>query len=231
MVNISRKDLERLAIGFGVADFLTEGRLSAPIARGTKAALKRAAPAIGRALIQYGPRVAITAARVTPTPLAAAAVGAAAIQNRARIADAAGNVYEMVAPAAQQYAAGVAERALDPETYVSPRAFPAPMARDLLIEGITKRKPKRTKFNAAVKKGMEILKGSTHYGKRGNINNAKKAFTAVTKAASRVNRGLKAPAKGISRKLHTAMSKILPKKKKQTKRKSKIDITVYKGGK
>ena len=228
MVNISRKDLERLAIGFGVADFLTEGRLSAPIARGTKAALKRAAPAIGRALIQYGPRVAITAARVTPTPLAAAAVGAAAIQNRARIADAAGNVYEMVAPAAQQYAAGVAERVMDPETY-SPIG-PSPQTMQLERLGIVPSRPKkvRSKFNAAVKKGMEILKGSTHYGKRGNINNAKKAFTAVTKAASRVNRGLKAPGKGISRKLHTAMSKILPKKKKQTKRKSKIDITVYK---
>ena len=228
MVNISRKDLERLAIGFGVADFLTEGRLSAPIARGTKAALKRAAPAIGRALITYGPRVAITAARVTPTPLAAAAVGAAAIQNRARIADAAGNVYEMVAPAAQQYAAGVAERVMDPETY-SPIG-PSPQTMQLERLGIVPSRPKkvRSKFNAAVKKGMEILKGSTHYGKRGNINNAKKAFTAVTKAASRVNRGLKAPAKGISRKLHTAMSKILPKKKKQTKRKSKIDITVYK---
>ena len=227
MVNISRKDLERLAIGFGVADFLTEGRLSAPIARGTKAALKRAAPAIGRALITYGPRVAITAARVTPTPLAAA-VGAAAIQNRARIADAAGNVYEMVAPAAQQYAAGVAERVMDPETY-SPIG-PSPQTMQLERLGIVPSRPKkvRSKFNAAVKKGMEILKGSTHYGKRGNINNAKKAFTAVTKAASRVNRGLKAPGKGISRKLHTAMSKILPKKKKQTKRKSKIDITVYK---
>ena len=82
MVNISRKDLERLAIGFGVADFLTEGRLSAPIARGTKAALKKAAPAIGRALIRYGPTVALTAARVTPTPLAAAATGAVLVQNR-----------------------------------------------------------------------------------------------------------------------------------------------------
>ena len=228
MVQISRKDLERLAIGFGIADFLTEGALTKPIARSTKSALRKAAPAIGRGIIRYGPKVALTAARVTPTPLAAAAVGAAAIQNRARIADAAGNVYEMVAPAVQQYGQGVVERALDPETYVSPRAFPAPMARDLLIEGITKRKPKRTKFNSAVKRGMEIVKASTSYGKKGTINNAKKAFSAVTKAASAVSRGRKAPKSGIRRKLHTAMSKILPKKKKTTKKKSKIDITVYK---
>ena len=75
---------------------------------------------------------------------------------------------------------------------------------------------------------MKTVKASSSYGKKGTINNAKKAFTAVTKAASRVNRGRKAPAKGIARKLHTAMSKILPKKKKQTKRKRKIDIKVYK---
>ena len=232
MVNISRKDLERLAIGFGVADFLTEGRLSAPIARGTKAALRKAAPAIGRALIRYGPTVAITAARVTPTPLAAAVTGAAIVANRERITDAAGNVYERVAPAAQQYAAGVAERALDPESYSV--QGPSPQTMQLERLGIIPSRPSavrkkaRSKFNAAVKKGMEIVKGSTSYGKKGTINNAKKAFTAVTKAASRVNRGRKAPAKGIARKLHTAMSKILPKKKKQTKRKRKIDITVYK---
>ena len=228
MVNISRKDLERLAIGFGVADFLTEGRLSAPIARGTKAALKRAAPAIGRALITYGPRVAITAARVTPTPLAAAAVGAAAIQNRARIADAAGNVYEMVAPAVQQYGQGVVERLQDPETF-SPMG-PSPQTMQLERLGIVPSRTKkvRSKFNAAVKKGMEIVKGSTSYGKKGTINNAKKAFSAVTKAASAVNKGKKAPKSGIRRKLHTAMSKILPKKKKTTKKKNKINITVYK---
>ena len=49
----------------------------------------------------------------------------------------------------------------------------------------------------------------------------------VTKVASGVSRGRKAPKSGIRRKVHSAISKILPKKKKTTK-KSKIDITVYK---
>jgi len=209
MVNISRKDLERLAIGFGIADFLTEGRLSAPIARATKTALRKAAPAIGRGLIKYGPRVAITAARVTPTPLAAAAVGAAAIQNRARIADAAGNVYELVAPAAQEFASGVVERALDPETFAMRREGPT-LGGDVLMQQFTKRsKKKPSKFNKAIKIGMEIVKGSTHYGKKGNINNAKKAFTAVTKTASRINKGGKVAKKGIIRKLGLAMKKVL----------------------
>ena len=228
MVNVSASDLAKLAIGWGVANFLLEGKLERPIQRATKKAITKAAPAIGRAVIRYGPAAVSTAARVTPTGAVVSTAGLLAIQNREKIAELAAQGYQVVAPAAQQYAAGVAERALDPETYQMRREGPV-LGGDVLMQGITRgKKPKRTKFNSAVKKGMEILKGSTHYGKKGNINNAKKAFTAVTKAASRVNRGLKAPAKGISRKLHTAMTKIIGKKKKTTKKKSKIDITVYK---
>ena len=225
MPNISRRDLERLAIGFGIADFLTEGRLSAPIARGTKAALKKAAPAIARGIIRYGPTVATTAARVTPGPVAAVGAGALAYSQRERIADAAGNIYERVAPAAQQYGAGVVERALDPETY-------APMGepRDILpLGGPIKRPTKRrlSKFNQAIKKGMSTVKGSTSYGKKGVINNAKKAFSMVTKVASGVSKGRKAPKSGIRRKVHSAISKILPKKKKPKQTgKTKYKITV-----
>ena len=228
MVNVSASDLAKLAIGWGVANFLLEGKLERPIQRATKKAITKAAPAIGRAVIRYGPAAVSTAARVTPTGAVVSTAALLAIQNREKVAELAAQGYQVVAPAAQQYAAGVAERALDPETYQMRREGPV-LGGDVLMQGITRgKKPKRTKFNSAVKKGMEILKGSTHYGKKGNINNAKKAFTAVTKAASRVNRGLKAPAKGISRKLHTAMTKIIGKKKKTTKKKSKIDITVYK---
>ena len=230
MVQISRKDLERMAIAFGIADFFSGGKLTAPIGNAARRALVKAAPAIGRGILRYGPTVAVTAARVTPTPLAAAATGAALVANRRRIADAAGNIYEEVAPAVQQYGAGVVERALNPETYQSPRAFPAPMAGDILLEGITKgRKRKKTKFNQAVSKGMSIIKDSVSFGKKGTINNAKKAFSTVTKVASGVSKGRKAPKNGIRRKLHTAMSKILPKKKKAAPKRKKIDITVYKG--
>ena len=220
-----------MAIAFGIADFFSGGKLTAPIGNAARRALVKAAPAIGRGILRYGPTVAVTAARVTPTPLAAAATGAALVANRRRIADAAGNIYEEVAPAVQQYGAGVVERALDPETYQSPRSFPGPMAGDILLEGITKgRKRKKTKFNQAVSKGMSIIKDSVSFGKKGTINNAKKAFSTVTKVASGVSKGRKAPKNGIRRKLHTAMSKILPKKKKTTKKKSKIDIKVYRGG-
>ena len=228
MVTISRRDLEALAVGFGIADFLSEGRLTKPISKATKTALKKAAPAIARGIIRYGPAVASAGARVTPTGLAVSTAGLLALQNRDKIADLAAQGYEVLAPAGpalREYGAGVAERALDPETY-------APMGepRDILpLGGPIKRPTKKrlSKFNKAIKKGMSIVKGSTSYGKKGTISNAKKAFSAVTKAASRVNRGRKAPAKGIARKLHTAMTKIIG-KKKQTKKtgKTKYKITV-----
>jgi hypothetical protein len=228
MVQISKKDLALLAVGWGIADFLTEGRLQRPVSRATKSALRKAAPAIGRGIIRYGPTVVKTAARVTPGPVAGAALGVAAFQNRERIADAAGNVYERVAPVVQDYGAGVVERALDPETYQVDRPFPAPMAGDLLIQDIIKgKKRKPSPFNRAIKKGMSTIKGSTSYGKKGVINNAKKAFSMVTKVASGVVRGRKAPTSGIRRKVYNAIKNI-PGKKKKTTKKSKIDIKVYK---
>jgi hypothetical protein len=230
MVQVSRRDLELLAVGFGIADFLSEGRLTKPISKVTKAALRKAAPAIARGIIQYGPAAVGTAARVTPTGAVAATAGVLAIQNREKIADLAAQGYQIVAPAGpalQEYGSGVVERALDPETYQ--QRFEPMRGRDVLLQGITERKrPKRkSKFNQAVSKGMSIIKGSTSYGKKGTINNAKKAFTAVTKAASNVSKGKKAPKSGIKRKLHTAMAKILPKKKKAKPKRKKIDIKVY----
>tara|TARA_R110001583_G_scaffold170408_1_gene323824 strand:+ start:1314 stop:1994 length:681 start_codon:yes stop_codon:yes gene_type:complete len=225
MVQISRKDLERLAIGFGVADFLSGGKLTAPIGNATRRALVKAGPAIARGIVRYGPAAVGTAARVTPTGAVVSTAALLAIQNREKVAELAAQGYDIVAPAAQQYGAGVLERAMDPETYQRPEP------RDLYPISAVPRfstKRKKSKFNQAVKRGMSIVKASTSYGKKGTINNAKKAFSAVTKAASAVNKGRKAPARGIGRKLHMAMSKILPKKKKTTKKKSKINITVYK---
>ena len=85
MVQISRRDLELLAIGYGVADFLSEGRLTAPVSRATKAAIRKAAPVAARIAFRTAPRAALTAARLTPGPVAAAATGVAAIQNREKL--------------------------------------------------------------------------------------------------------------------------------------------------
>ena len=72
----------------------------------------------------------------------------------------------------------------------------------------TKRR-KTTKFSKAVSAGMKTVKASTSYGKKGTINNAKRAFTAVTKTASKINKGGKVAKSGITRKIGLAVRKIL----------------------
>jgi len=58
-----------------------------------------------------------------------------------------------------------------------------------------------SKFNKAVSKGMKIVRASTSYGKKGKINNAKRAFSAVTKVVSLKKRKKKAPRSGIRAKI------------------------------
>ena len=71
----------------------------------------------------------------------------------------------------------------------------------------TKRKKRMSQFNAAVKQGMSMVRASTSYGKKGAINNPKKAFTAVTKTVSKAKKGKATPKKGILKKVATAARK------------------------
>jgi hypothetical protein len=75
----------------------------------------------------------------------------------------------------------------------------------------TKKRSIRTqsKFNKAVSAGMKSLKASTSYGKKGVLSSPKKAFSVVTKTASRINKGGKVAKSGIKRKLGLLMRKIL----------------------
>ena len=78
------------------------------------------------------------------------------------------------------------------------------------VERKARAKPKKkSRFNRAIAAGMKAAKASTSYGKKGSINNAKKAFTAVTKTASRINKGGKVPKKGALRKIGLAIKKVL----------------------
>ena len=74
---------------------------------------------------------------------------------------------------------------------------------------VAKRRKKVSKFSKAVSAGMKTVKASTSYGKKGTINNAKKAFTAVTKTASKINKGGKVAKKGALRKIGLAIKKVL----------------------
>ena len=67
----------------------------------------------------------------------------------------------------------------------------------------------RTKFNKAVSAGMKAVRSSSSFGKKGTINNAKRAFSAVTKVASKVNKGKKVAAKGVTGTIARAVRKIL----------------------
>ena len=75
--------------------------------------------------------------------------------------------------------------------------------------GKSGRKKVKSKFNQAVSAGMKVVKGSTSYGKKGTINNSKKAFSAVTKTASKINKGGKVAKKGVQRKIGLAIKRIL----------------------
>tara|TARA_R100000808_G_scaffold1546_1_gene6987 strand:- start:586 stop:1125 length:540 start_codon:yes stop_codon:yes gene_type:complete len=68
---------------------------------------------------------------------------------------------------------------------------------------------KLSKYNKAVKEGMKAVRSSTSYGKKGTINNAKKAFAAVNKVASKVNRGKKVSSKGITGRIARAVRRKL----------------------
>ena len=84
---------------------------------------------------------------------------------------------------------------------------------DTLALAPIKRKRRMTKFNRSVKAGMKIIKDSTSYGKKGVINAPKKAFSAVNKVISNVNKGKKITAKGVLRKVALRAKKIIGKPK------------------
>ena len=74
---------------------------------------------------------------------------------------------------------------------------------------VAPKKRHKSKFNKAISAGMKVAKASTSYGKKGTINNAKKAFSAVTKTASKINKGGKVAKSGIKRKIGLAVKRIL----------------------
>jgi hypothetical protein len=83
------------------------------------------------------------------------------------------------------------------------------LVQDTLAIAPIKAKKKVSSFNRAVSKGMKTVKASTSFGKKGVINNAKKAFSLVTKTVSSKKQGKKAPKRGIKRKIWGAIGRVL----------------------
>ena len=113
------------------------------------------------------------------------------------------------AEAALDVASPLVGRAISPVTDPLLQQFTA-FSTPSKVQRAGQAKPKKkSRFNRAIAAGMKAAKASTSYGKKGSINNAKKAFTAVTKTASRINKGGKVPKKGALRKIGLAIKKVL----------------------
>ena len=178
MVKLTKKDLAIIGAGVGTADFLLEGKLSAPVAR----ALKRyILPQAAKA----PPRLAVTAFRVGKTialrhpVLTAGAVVYYSYKNRKELGRLVEQGYDVLQDTREQ---------------LPDRGSGAPQVR----MAATPAKKKST-FNKAVSAGLKALKGSTSYGKKGVISNAKAAFRTATKAASARSKGKKMPKSGPSK--------------------------------
>jgi hypothetical protein len=192
MVKLTKRDLAVIAGIAGAADFLAEGRFSAPLARALKTVIRRGGPTAARFTGATALRAAGTVASVGKTialrhpVLTAGAVVYYTYQNRDELGGLVEQGYEVV-----QDFADITRAKFDEGI------------RPITGLGFPKMPKKRmTSFNSAVKKGMSIVKGSTSYGKKGTINNAKKAFAAVTKVASAASKKKKTPKKGITRKIY-----------------------------
>ncbi len=140
-------------------------------------------------------------ARVTP-PLAAGVAGTAAtfpITTGAALGGAA-----LATPPGQDLLAAAAERGR-----MDRIRFEQALT-DLTRVTIPKAKKKsKSKFNKAVSAGLKTLKASTSYGKKGTINNTRKALSLVSKTASRINKGGKVAKSGIKRKIGLVIKRIL----------------------
>jgi len=141
----------------------------------------------------------------SPAVRAAALTGARAVSPYALAVDALVREEESLlgrgaiglAESAEALASGVEARARREGLPIAGRPAVAP-----------KKKP-TSKFNKAIKAGMKVVRASTSYGKKGTISNSKKAFSAVTKTASAINKGKKVAKTGIKRKIGLAIRKIL----------------------
>ena len=72
------------------------------------------------------------------------------------------------------------------------------------LEGALKTTRKKSGYNKGVAAGMKAVRKSTSFGKRGTINNAKRAFSTVAKTVAALRRGGKMPNKGVKRKIGLA---------------------------
>ena len=233
MVKLSKRDLTIIAGVLGAIDFAYEGALTKPVSRAVKTALRagaaklflnpgqiptntQLAKGIGRAVGRQAVRLPGTALAVGRTIamrhpyLTAGAIIYYTVKNRDDIERIVRDGYEVLEDINAPMAERRREFASDPIGFTQNIFEDRPLIRPLgaPIPGL-KPKRRKSKFNKAVSAGMKVVKASTSYGKKGTISNAKKAFAAVTKTASKINKGAKVAKSGITRKIGLAAKRIL----------------------
>ena len=214
MVNISKRDIAIVASLAGTADFLAEGRFSAPIARALKSAIRKSAPVATRGAIAAArtlPRFAGTAATIGKTialrhpVLTAGAVVAYTYKNREELADLLRQGYDVVQDIAETRQDFI-ER--NPEQFID-LPFIGPVRP---LGTPVRQKRRKSGFNTSVSKAMKALKNSTSYGKKGVLSTPKKAFGFVARTVSKLRRGKKVPSKGASGVVKRSIGKITVRK-------------------
>ena len=199
MVKFTERDLTIVAGLAGAADFYTEGKFSAPVARALKKAFGRAAPVAARGAASFVPRALGTARFVAMRHpyIAAAVITYEVVKNREQIAQLAQEGWQIIQPAVEPVSQFLQEEIFTPEAAVR--------AREVGTIGSPFRARRPSSFNKAVSAGMRVVKKSTSYGKKGTISPAKKAFSVVVKLASAKLKKKKAPKSGIRRRIWHAM--------------------------
>jgi len=193
MVRFTKRDLAVIGGAIGVADFLAEGRLSAPAARALK---KYVIPAAARGVA----RTPGTALGVAGRALGAAkfvALRHPVLTGGAIVYYGYKNRKELGRLVEQGYDVLQDVRENLPESPAPIQTPPLRMAGR-----------KKSTFNRAVSAGLKALKGSTSYGKKGVISNAKAAFKTATKAASSRLKGNKMPKSGPSKVAYKAAKNV-----------------------
>jgi len=199
MVKLDRRTAEYIIATGAAIDFLMEGKFTAPVARAIKSTAKRALPLALRAgagAASVAGRSALGAALpIVTNPYAAGlALGYGALQTQP----------------GQQLLESAEERGR-----MDRIRFEQALT-DLQVGVSTRVKKTKSKFNTAVSRGMAAAKAGTSYGVKGVLSAPTKAFAAVTKMASKINKakqpGHKLPVrpKGINaKKIYSAILKVL----------------------
>ena len=224
MVKLTDREQRDLLIGVGLADFLVGGKLTAAAKKALMATIRRGTPVAARTGVTVARGLAFTP---QGRALLAAGTLYQAYQNRDQLAQIGREVIDDFADAArvatsvppsdpnigpvQSFPEGANPFRLLGGSQAQIDAYAdwfmqnRPPIRAAETLGIVRpastaarSTPKRkSKYNSMISRGMRAIKKAKKYGPAGKINNPKRAFTAVTKAASAKLKGKRKPRTGI----------------------------------